>query len=130
MCRESQQVNGRQRDRCVTAPHSDSLLASMEIDFSYSFTDHEALSRLQALGTYLTNRHGISVTWLDETRARFSGKYMVVNIEGELSLGSGRAVFKGKDPGFLWRKRAAEYIRGKLEAYLDPSVAVADLPVQ
>lgn len=101
----------------------------MEIDYSYPFSDQDALSRLQALGTYLTTRHGIVVTWLDATRAHFSGKYMVVNIEGELSLGSGRAVFKGKDPGFLWRKRAVEYIRSKLENYLDPRVALADLPL-
>lgn len=101
----------------------------MEIDFPYEFSDQDALSRLQALGTYLTNRHGINVIWLDATRARFSGKYLVVSIDGELSLGSGRARFKGEDPGFLWRKRAAEYIRTKLATYLDPKIALADLPM-
>jgi hypothetical protein len=36
----------------------------------------------------------------------FNGKYLVVKIEGELSLGEGHARFKGEDPGFLWRNRA------------------------
>lgn len=102
----------------------------MEIDFPYTFSEEDALARLQILGEYLRNRHGITVTWLDSSRAKFSGKYMVVNIDGELSIGSGRAQFKGADPGFLWRKRAAEYIRGKLAKYLDPNTPVADLPNQ
>lgn len=101
----------------------------MEIDFPYAFSDQDALSRLQILGQYLTTRHGINVTWIDSSRARFSGKYLVVNINGELSIGSGRAHFKGEDPGFLWRKRATDYIRGKLATYLDPSVPVTELPV-
>lgn len=99
----------------------------MEIDFPYAFSDQDALSRLQILGQYLTNRHGITVTWIDSSHARFSGKYMVVSIQGELSIGSGRAQFKGDDPGFLWRKRATEYIRGKLATYLDPNIPIADL---
>ena len=36
--------------------------------------------------------------------------------------------FKGEDPGFLWRKKATEYIEGKLKAYLDPKVTISDLP--
>lgn len=100
----------------------------MEIEFPYAFSDQDALSRLQILGQYLTSRHGIDVTWIDASRARFSGKYLVVTINGELSIGSGRAHFKGEDPGFLWRKRASEYIRSKLATYLDPAVAVTDLP--
>ena len=54
-------------------------------------------------------------------RAKFSGKYLVVKIDGELSIGNGRAQFKGEDPGFLWRNRAKDYIQGKLAKYLDPN---------
>jgi hypothetical protein len=100
----------------------------MEIDFKYVLSDQEARSRLELLGQYLVNRHGIKVTWQDENRARFSGKYLLVKIEGELSLGNSRAQFKGEDPGFLLRGRAKDYIQGKLAKYLDPTVAVADLP--
>lgn len=100
----------------------------MEIDFQYVLSDQDAKSRLEILGQYLKNRHGINVTWVDDSRARFSGKYLLVKIEGELSLGNSRAQFKGEDPGFLLRARAKDYIQGKLAKYLDPKVAAADLP--
>ena len=100
----------------------------MEIDFKYSLPDPDAKSRLEILGQYLANKHGIAVTWLDAQRAKFSGKYLVVKIDGELSIGNGRAQFKGEDPGFLWRNRAKDYIQGKLEKYLDPALQPAQLP--
>jgi len=100
----------------------------MEIDFPYSLSDQDARSRLEILGEYLSNRHGIKVTWLDDSRARFIGKYLVVKIEGELTLGSGHARFRGEDPGFLWRNKAKEYIQNKLAAYLDPKAIAGALP--
>jgi hypothetical protein len=100
----------------------------MEIDYRHALADDDARARLQVLGEYLTNRHGIKVTWLDENRARFSGKYLVVKIEGELSMATGIARFRGEDPGFLWRRKASDYIEGKLAKYLDPKVPIADLP--
>ena len=100
----------------------------MEIDFPYSLSDQDARSRLDRLSKYLSNRHGISVSWLDDTRARFSGKYLVVKIDGELTLGGGHARFKGEDPGFLWRNRARDYIQGKLAKYLDPTAQPEQLP--
>jgi len=104
------------------------LPSEMEIDFPYSLSDQDAKSRLDILGQYLQNRHGIQVSWLEPTRAKFTGKYLVVKIDGELTLGNGRARFKGEDPGFLWRNRAKDYIQGKLEKYLDPKATLADLP--
>ena len=100
----------------------------MEIDFQYSLPDPDAKSRLEILGEYLANKHGIKVTWVDAKRAKFSGKYLVVKIDGELSIGNGRAQFKGEDPGFLWRSRAKDYIQGKLAKYLDPQTELAQLP--
>ena len=100
----------------------------MEIDFKYSLSDTDARSRLEILGAYLANRHGIQVTWVEPQRAKFSGKYLVVKIDGELTLGNGRAQFRGEDPGFLWRSRAKDYIQGKLEKYLDPKAEPGQLP--
>lgn len=100
----------------------------MEIDFPYTFSEQDAKARLDILGQYLTNKHGIKVTWLDESRARFSGKYLVVKIEGELTLKGGHAQFRGQDPGFLWRNRAKDYIESKLAKYLDPNVSADQLP--
>ena len=100
----------------------------MEIDYKHGLPEEEARARLDALGEYLGNKHGIKVQWIDANRARFTGKYLVVKIDGELSLANGAVRFRGEDPGFLWRKRAVEYIEGKLVKYLDPKVALADLP--
>ena len=100
----------------------------MEIDFPYELSDQDARSRLDILSQYLANKHGIQVTWADTSKARFSGKYLVVRIEGELTLGNGRARFRGEDPGFLWRGRAKEYIQSKLAKYLDPKNAIDQLP--
>jgi hypothetical protein len=100
----------------------------MEIDYPYALSEADAKARLEILGQYLANKHGIKVSWLDPTRAKFSGKYLVVKIDGELTLDGGHARFRGEDPGFLWRSRAKDYIQGKLEKYLDPKATPADLP--
>ena len=100
----------------------------MEIDFRYALSDEEARSRLEILGRYLGNKHGIRVTWVDGTRAKFSGKYLVVKIDGELTVGNGQAQFRGEDPGFLWRNRAKDYIQKKLAKYLDPQAVPSELP--
>jgi putative polyhydroxyalkanoic acid system protein len=100
----------------------------MEIDFPYAFSDQDARLRLELLGKYLVNKHGIKVTWLDDARAQFSGKYLVVKIEGTLTLDKGCARFRGQDPGFLWRSRAKDYIEGKLAKYLDPKAQPDQLP--
>jgi len=100
----------------------------MEIDFEYALSDDEARARLELLGAYLSNRHGIKVTWLDAERAHFQGKYLVVRIDGQLTMKSGKGQFKGEDPGFLWRGRAKDYIEKKLTMYLDPTTNPAELP--
>jgi hypothetical protein len=100
----------------------------MEIDYPYSLSDTDARSRLEILGKYLHNKHGISVTWVEPTRAKFTGKYLVVKIDGELTVQNGRARFKGEDPGFLWRSRAKDYIQSKLEKFLDPKLDASQLP--
>ncbi|MGE0869096.1 MAG: polyhydroxyalkanoic acid system family protein [Kofleriaceae bacterium] len=100
----------------------------MEIDFPYVLSDQDARSRLELLAQYLRAKHDIQVTWLETARARFSGKYMLVKIEGELTLSNGHAQFKGEDPGFLLRSRAKDYIQGKLAKYLDPKTQTSELP--
>jgi hypothetical protein len=100
----------------------------MEIDFQYVLSDQDARSRLEILGLYLGNKHGIKVTWVEEGRAKFTGKYLVVKIDGELTVRQGMAQFRGEDPGFLWRGRAKDYIESKLAKYLDPKAEPSQLP--
>jgi hypothetical protein len=100
----------------------------MEIDYKYALSDTDARARLEILGQYLHNKHGIKVSWIEDQKAKFAGKYLVVKIEGELTIRNGLAQFRGEDPGFLWRGRAKEYIQSKLEKYLDPKVTSEELP--
>jgi Putative polyhydroxyalkanoic acid system protein (PHA_gran_rgn) len=100
----------------------------MEIEYKHRLDEAEAQSRLKVLGEYLEKRHGITLSWTTPDRAKFNGKYLVVKITGELILEPGVVRFRGEDPGLLWRRKATEYIHGKLVKYLDPSVALADLP--
>jgi hypothetical protein len=99
----------------------------MKFDYPHSLVREEALGRLMRLGEYLHRRHGIQVSWAGE-RGSFRGKYLLISIEGELTLGDGVIHVEGKDPGLLWRKRAVEYLKRKLEAYLDPGRPLQDLP--
>src|SRR5215510_22151 len=100
----------------------------MEIDFPYELSDQDARDWLDIPGPYVANKHGIKVKWVDGAKARFSGKYLVVRIDGELTLGGGHVRFRGEDPGFLWRGRAKDYIQGKLAKYLDPKNTPDQLP--
>lgn len=99
----------------------------MQIEHAHSFSKEEAAARLQALGEYLQRKHGIQVSWTGD-RASFAGKYMVVKIQGEMTVDEKRVSFSGKDPGMLWRKKATAYIENKLRTYLDPNTALESLP--
>jgi hypothetical protein len=103
-------------------------MANLRVEYPLgTLSKEDAKARLAALGDYLQNRHGINVTWHGES-ADVRGKYMVVSIEGSMSLSADKAVFEGKDPGFLWRGKAKEYLTGKLAKYLNPATRLEDLP--
>ncbi|WP_428267730.1 polyhydroxyalkanoic acid system family protein [Haliangium sp.] len=99
----------------------------MDIEYAYDLPLDDARARLEALGEYLTNRHGLRVQWSGD-QATVNGKYLVVKIEGEMKLTPGRVRFSGRDPGMLWRKKAKDYLHGKLATYLDPRTPVDELP--
>lgn len=104
------------------------MASTMRIEHALgSMSPAEAKIRLQALGEYFTNKHGISVSWNGD-EAKVAGKYMVVAIDGALKFEQGKALFEGQDPGMLWRGKAKEYIQGKLDQYLDPNTSVENLP--
>jgi hypothetical protein len=99
----------------------------MKFDHPHKLEKEDARARLVKLGEYLQNRHGIAVSWAGDT-GRFSGKYLVIHIEGQLELDDHVVHVAGKDPGMLWRRRASDYLKRKLESYLDPAVAPDALP--
>ena len=99
----------------------------MHIDFPTSLPVPEAKARLQVLGQYLQNKHGIAVNWQGDD-ASIKGRYLVVAIEGTVSVKSGIVSFDGKDPGMLWRSKAKEYLTHKMSKYLDPAITIEALP--
>ncbi|HRC56724.1 MAG: polyhydroxyalkanoic acid system family protein [Myxococcales bacterium] len=105
--------------------HGDNKLT---IQHQHALSDADAQARMRVLGEYLEKRHGITVSWSSPDKAVFNGKYLVVKIKGDLLLSPGNVTFAGVDPGALWRRKATEYILGKLKKYLDPKIALADLP--
>lgn len=88
----------------------------------------DARARLHALGDYLSNKYGLSVTWTGDDDATVTGTYLVVSISGGLHLTPEAVSFTGKDPGMLWRGKARDYLSGKLEKYLNPATSVDALP--
>ena len=100
----------------------------MEFDYSHNLSDEAVRARLSALGDYLQNRHGIAVTWDGDDRALFKGKYKSAEIDGAMTFGPRTLHFKGKDPGWKYRKLATWYIQKKLKAYFDESTPLDQLP--
>lgn len=103
-------------------------MSTMKIEHRHTFSPEEARERVRALGEYLQRRHGIGVTWESNDRASVKGKYMVVSIEGHVTFGNGIVYFEGKDPGFLWRGKAKDYLNKKLAQYLDSKTPIGQLP--
>ncbi|HVU04969.1 MAG TPA: polyhydroxyalkanoic acid system family protein [Polyangiaceae bacterium] len=100
--------------------------------FEFSAPHHlelaDARARLHALGDYLGNKYGLTITWTGENTASVTGSYLVVTVQGTLELGEKTVTFSGKDPGMLWRGKAKDYLLGKIEKYLNPGTPVDSLP--
>jgi hypothetical protein len=101
---------------------------AFDLRYPHTLEPADAQARLHALGEYLANKYGLSVSWTDDETARIIGKYLVVAIDGTLVLEPGEARFSGKDPGLLWRGKARDYLLGKLKKYLDPGTPLTALP--
>lgn len=99
----------------------------MDFEYPHGLPKDDARERLEALGEYLGKRHGINVNWSGDTGS-FAGKYLVINIQGQLTVADGKVLVSGRDPGMLWRKKARTYLQKKLAAYLDAETPVDSLP--
>jgi hypothetical protein len=100
----------------------------MELEQSHRFAVQEARERIRALGDYLSQKHGMTVTWTDADHVSIRGKYTIVTVDANLSLEADRVRVTGKDPGMLWRLPAKSYVQSKLAKYLDPNEALEALP--
>jgi len=101
-------------------------MGDFNLEQRFPMPKDDAKARLQALGEYLHNKHGLSVSWSGDS-ASVSGRYMVVSIEGTMTVSEGVVRFSGKDPGFLFRGQARDYLLHKLGKYLDPATPLDQL---
>jgi hypothetical protein len=101
---------------------------SFRIEYAHGLPLEDARARIRALGEYLSNKHGINVTWASDDQAKITGKYLVVSIEGTVTIGPKQVLFDGKDPGMLWRGKARDYLEHKLSTYLNAATKVEELP--
>jgi putative polyhydroxyalkanoate system protein len=99
----------------------------MRIEHRHELPEQEAKQRIEALGDYLANKYGLTVSWNGE-RASITGRYLIVTIEGTVAISPGKVVFEGKDPGMMWRSKARDYLEHKLSKYLDSKTPVESLP--
>jgi len=100
----------------------------LQISVSHSLPLDDALARVHALGEYFQNRHGMRMQWESERVGHLSGRYMLISIDGRFSVDGSGVHLDGHDPGMLLRAKASDYLRRKIESYLDPSLSLAELP--
>lgn len=101
-------------------------MSTMRIEHRHPLGEDDARARMGALGEYLKNKYGLDVVW-NGNAARVKGRYLVVDIDGTITLEPGVLRFEGKDPGMLWRSKAKAYLERKVATYMDPSAALDSL---
>jgi hypothetical protein len=101
---------------------------AFELSVPHKLDLPDARARLRAMGEYLGNKYGLSITWTSEDEASVTGSYLVVTVSGGLRLTPSSVTFSGKDPGMLWRGKAKDYLSRKIEKYMNPSTPVDSLP--
>jgi len=55
-------------------------------------------------------------------------RYLGLQVSGDARVDPHGVHIEAVDPGFLLRKRAADYLRRRFERYLDPATPLAELP--
>jgi len=90
---------------------------NLKVVHNHSLSMDEVRTRVAKLGEFLT-KNGIGVVWQSENVAKVSGKYIVVKIDALVTITSKQVVIDGKDPGFLWRRKAQEFLQSKMKEYI------------
>ncbi len=98
----------------------------MKFEYRHSFTQEEALARVQALTTYWDRKHGIRSDW-NGSSAFVKGKVKGISFEGTMTVRAD-ALAADMKVGFLAEKLGGRaYVERKLRDYLDPNNKLDDL---
>ena len=98
----------------------------MQFDKPHSFSQEEALERLQALGDYWSTKYGVTISWSGNT-GQVKGKVKGIKFEGTMTVTGDRLTADIK-AGFLAEKMGGkQYVASKLDDYLNPSNSLESL---
>jgi len=90
---------------------------NLKVEQNHSLSIEEARQRIGNFAELL-GKHGLTVTWTGENEATVKGKYIIVEIDAVVKVSEKAVVIEGKDPGFLWRNKAKEFLSTQMAAYL------------
>lgn len=100
----------------------------LQLQVSHTVGRAEAIARAHALGEYFQNRHGMTMTWRSANVGHLEGTFLLIHIDSLFEVDEHEVRLDGKDPGFLLRGKALEYLERKIRTYLDPATPLAELP--
>lgn len=89
----------------------------MKVEHSHNLDINEVRNRINKFGEFLS-REGISMNWESDNKAKVVGKYKVVIIDATVTISDKNVSIQGKDPGFLFRKVAENFLKEKMKEYL------------
>jgi hypothetical protein len=97
------------------------------VEVEHALAIEDAIARIEALAEFYRNKYRAEVTWNGRT-ADLVVRYLGIRIEVVVRVEPRRVTCDASDPGFLLRGQGTKYLRAKLERFLDPGNALADLP--
>jgi len=89
----------------------------MKVEHNHKLGVAEAKNRINKFGDFLAEQN-IALKWTSDTTASVSGKYTVVAIDATVTVSDNNVLIEGKDPGFLFRKAAENFLKEKMKEYL------------
>ena len=102
-------------------------MARIELDVEHTLPQPDALARVKVLGAYYRDHHGATVTWNDAV-GTIEARYLAIRLHALVRVEATRVHCEAPDPGFLLRRRGTEYLRKKIQRYLDPATPIELLP--
>ncbi len=94
-------------------------MGMLSFEVPHQLSRDEAKKRVEQLTQYWATKYGVDTKWAGDS-ATVSGKVMGLKIEAKLTVADGKVGGEASDPGFLFRKKAQDYLQHKFTQALKP----------
>jgi hypothetical protein len=94
-------------------------MGKLSFEVPHQLSREEAKKRVEQLTGYWATKYGVATQWAGDT-ATLVGKVMGLKIEAQLTVAEGKVGGEASDPGFLFRKKAQDYLNHKFTQALKP----------